>query len=111
MIGHHPLYTGGEHGRSQRNYYYLANLFDEFAVDLYICGHDHDLQLHDTQRGWLQLVSGAGSKLRSVKWISTTMFAEATSGFARIVLTPEQLGIEIHSTEKLLFSHSQPARV
>lgn len=110
VIGHHPLYSGGEHGRSRRNYNQLAKLFDKFDIDLYICGHDHDLQLHDTQRGWLHLVSGSGSKLRTVSWVQTSLFAKAASGFAKIVLTPTNLGIEIHSTDELLFSHSQPAR-
>ena len=105
VVGHHPLYTGGEHGRSRRNYNHLASLFDEFQIDLYICGHDHDLQLHDTGRGWLHLVTGAGSKLRSVSWVRTTMFAKAASGFAKIILTSDQLGIEIYGTDQLLYSH------
>ncbi len=105
VIGHHPLFTGGEHGCSRRNYRQLVPLFDEFQIDLYICGHDHDLQLHDTGRGWLHLVSGSGSKLRSVRWVETTLFAEAASGFARIAVTPERLAIEIFATDGLRFSH------
>ena len=111
VVGHHPLYSGGEHGSSRRNYRNLAKLFDRYSVDLYVCGHDHDLQLHDTGRGWLHLISGAGSKLRSVNWVRTTMFAEASSGFARVSLTRTNLAIEIYSTEKLLFSHQQPPRM
>ena len=110
VVGHHPLYTGGEHGRSRRNYRHVAPLLDKFEVDLYICGHDHDLQLHDTQRGWLHLVTGAGSKLRSVRWMDTTLFAEATSGFARILLTPQRLTIEFFATDGLRFSHEMSKR-
>ena len=111
VVGHHPLFSGGEHGSSRRNYRQLAKLFDRHSIDLYICGHDHDLQLHDTGRGWLHLISGAGSKLRTVQWVRTTMFAQAASGFARISLSPEQMGIEIFSTEQLLYSHIQPSKV
>ena len=107
VIGHHPLYTGGEHGRSQRNFKHLSRLFDQFQIDLYICGHDHDLQLHDTGKGWLHLVSGAGSKLRSVNWVQTTLFAQAASGFAKVTLNADRLAVEMFSTEKLLYVHQQ----
>lgn len=106
VVGHHPLFTGGEHGRSHRNFKHLAEMFDRNGVDLYICGHDHDLQLHDTGRGWLHIVSGAGSKLRSVRWTDTTMFAKASPGFFRISLRPDLLGIEAFSHKELLYSHS-----
>ena len=110
VVGHHPLFTGGEHGRSRRNYRHLVPILDKHQIDLYICGHDHDLQLHDTGRGWLHLVSGAGSKLRSVSWVDTTLFAKADSGFARVRLTGETLGIEIFGTTGLLFSHEKPLK-
>ncbi|MEM9410920.1 MAG: metallophosphoesterase [Planctomycetota bacterium] len=105
VIGHHPLYSGGEHGRSRRNYHQLAGLFEKHQIDLYICGHDHDLQLHDTGRGWLHLISGAGSKLRSVHWVDTTMFAQASPGFAKITLDETRLAIELFSPDGLLFNH------
>ena len=110
VIGHHPLFTGGEHGPSRRNYRHLVPVLDRHRIDLYICGHDHDLQLHDTKRGWLHLVSGAGSKLRSVAWTDTTLFAQASSGFAKVSLTAKQLGIEIFGTDRLLFSHQTVAK-
>ena len=110
VIGHHPLFTGGEHGRSRRNYRHLVPVLDKHQIDLYICGHDHDLQLHDSGRGWLHLVSGAGSKLRSVSWVSTTLFAQAQSGFARVSLMKGELGIEMFGTEGLLYSHRCSAK-
>ena len=110
VIGHHPLFSGGEHGPSRRNYRNLVPILDKHKIDLYICGHDHDLQLHDTGRGWLHLVSGAGSKLRTVSWISTTQFAQATPGFVRVSLTSDTLGIEIFGVDGLLFSHESPAK-
>ena len=105
VVGHHPLFSGGEHGPSRRNYRHLVPILDKHKIDLYMCGHDHDLQLHDTGRGWLHLVSGAGSKLRSVSWISTTQFAQAAAGFARLSLTSDSLGIEIFGIGGLLYSH------
>ena len=107
VVGHHPLYTGGEHGRSLENYRHLAKLFDQFQVDLYICGHDHDLQLHDTGRGWLHLVTGAGSRLRSVNWVATTLFAAASSGFCKVTLNPLAMSIEIFSADELIFSYQK----
>ncbi len=107
VVGHHPLYSGGEHGRSRRNYRALSPLLEEYEVDLYICGHDHDLQLHDTGRGWLHLISGSGSKLRSVRWVDTTLFARAESGFARVNLTPQRLSVEVFGINGLLFTHEK----
>lgn len=110
VVGHHPLFTGGEHGRSHRNYRQLVGLFDQFKIDMYVCGHDHDLQLHDTGRGWLHLVTGAGSKLRSVNWVPTTLFAQAASGFSKVTLNRDKMAVEIFTTDGLAFCHQQNAK-
>jgi len=93
VVGHHPILSGGRHGPSQAVACHLIPLFEEFDVDLYISGHDHDLRLLDSNRGWWQLVTGAGSKLRSVSWIDATLFAKAIPGFAWIVITADKMEI------------------
>lgn len=70
VVGHHTIFSSGVHGRTnnatQTRVRELLPLFRRDQVDLYICGHDHDLELlGELQRGAtsdpLFLVSGAGS--------------------------------------------------
>jgi len=70
VVGHHTIFSSGVHGRTnnatQTRVRDLLPLFRQDHVDLYICGHDHDLELlGELQRGPksdpLFLVSGAGS--------------------------------------------------
>ncbi len=105
VAGHHPIVSGGEHGGSVEAHRLLAPLFEKYGVDLYMSGHDHDLQLHDSAKGWLQLVSGAGAQLRTVHWLESTLFAEATPGFAWLLLTPDEMAIEIIGADGHEYTH------
>jgi tartrate-resistant acid phosphatase type 5 len=61
--GHHPIVSSGYHGHFPRNQHLrmvtLDPLMRHAKVDLYICGHDHHLELIDGQPRLL--ISGAGS--------------------------------------------------
>jgi tartrate-resistant acid phosphatase type 5 len=70
VVGHHTIFSSGVHGRTnnatQTRVRALLPLLRENHVDLYICGHDHDMELlGELQRGPksdpLFLISGAGS--------------------------------------------------
>jgi acid phosphatase len=62
-IGHHPLLSSGYHGRfsraEHRRMMRLIPAMREADIDLYICGHDHHLELIDARPR--MLISGAGS--------------------------------------------------
>jgi acid phosphatase len=62
-VGHHPIVSSGYHGHFPRNQHLrmvtLDPLMRRAKVDLYICGHDHHLELIDANPRLL--VSGAGS--------------------------------------------------
>lgn len=111
VAGHHPAITGGQHEVDERIGRVLPPLFEEFDVDLYLSGHDHDLQMLDSGQGWKQIVSGAGSKLRSTSWIDETMFAKATPGFCWLLIEEDQLAVSFFSTGQRLFTHLLPIRV
>ena len=87
VIGHHPILSGGEHGADPNVSQWLRPIFAEAGVHLYISGHDHDLQLHRSDAGWLQLVCGSGCSVRDTRWIDSTLFAKAEPGFAWVVAT------------------------
>lgn len=63
VVGHHPAYSGGEHGNNQEIIDMLTPIFESFNVDFYLTGHDHDLQ-HLRANGIDYIVSGAGSTVR-----------------------------------------------
>lgn len=44
VIGHHPVYSNGPHGDNRTLIRDWDPLFREHKVDLYLSGHDHDLQ-------------------------------------------------------------------
>jgi len=81
VVGHHPLYSGGEHGDNGELIAQLEPALDGARVDAYIAGHDHTLEhllapppAPPAAAGALQppppagavqyIISGAGSRLR-----------------------------------------------
>jgi predicted phosphodiesterase len=80
-FGHHPWLSNGAHGNAKPKRYgplekLLCNRFD-----LYLAGHDHDLQLLAPQCGVTMVVSGAGSKLRPAGNGPNTQFSDSMPGF------------------------------
>jgi acid phosphatase len=110
VVGHHPAITGGRHEVSETIRSVLPPLLEKYGVDLYLSGHDHDLQLNDSHQGWLQIVSGAGSKLRSTHWIPETIYARATPGFCWLFFRDGELCISYYSSDARLLTHRVRAR-
>jgi len=95
VFGHHPMLSHGRHGENQAVSGKIVPLLERFDVDLYVSGHDHDLQLLDSGRGWLQVVSGSGSSTRDTRYGEDTLFASASPGYARVDLGKNSMWIEI----------------
>ncbi len=66
VFGHHPIYSAGLHGVLPHMEKLLMPLL-EGKADMYVCGHDHNLQLLRTQRGLPLMVSGSAGEER-VSW-------------------------------------------
>lgn len=66
VYGHHPVYSNGEHGERTgtlpriRNY--LLPLLEKHKVDVYLAGHDHDLEALEPEDGVHFFVSGAAGR-------------------------------------------------
>ncbi len=86
VVGHHPLASGGPKRLSTTLRRILLPLFARHDVGLYLSGHNHSLELLDPERGWLQVVSGAGSQSSHVPSTQHTLFRYGHGGFVRIVL-------------------------
>ena len=81
VVGHHPIYSGGEHGDSEDLKVAFLPLFMRYGVDAYIAGHDHTL-IHLAANGTQFVVSGAGSKIRdNTIWTNETRFFADVAGF------------------------------
>lgn len=95
VIGHHPIYTGGEHGDTPYLVEHILPLLKKYKVQAYFNGHDHDLQ--HLQAGAVNLFcSGGGSKPRAkIKELPQTKFAKGCSGFAAVSLQPDKMDVQM----------------
>ena len=95
VIGHHPVYSSSPfHGNSPELIEVFEPLFETYKVDVYLCGHEHDLQLHQPEGHTHYLVSGAGSEIRETGRQPFTCFSASASGFAVLTLRNDRLRIE-----------------
>lgn len=94
VAGHHPVVSSGGHGPTRELARTLRPLLERHGVDAYLSGHDHDLELLRTGAQWIQVVSGAGSTTRNVRWSEETSFADARPGFVRLSVRPDELWVE-----------------
>jgi tartrate-resistant acid phosphatase type 5 len=101
VVGHHPIYSGGEHGDTRELIKKILPLLHEYKVQAYFNGHDHDLQ--HLQAGQVNLFdSGAGSQFRPTKKTAHTKFARACSGFTTVALQPDQMDVRMIDTRGTL---------
>lgn len=107
VIGHHPIISDVKrksrqsHPSLYANYKTLENIIVNHA-HLYICGHDHSLQIHElgtfeTGHGPLQIISGSGGATHTIKKYhhSDAIYRAAprSHGYMRIKLSKEALEI------------------
>ena len=108
VVGHHPIYSGGEHGDTAELIENILPLLHEHKVQAYFNGHDHDLQ--HLQAGAVNLFdSGAGSQVRETSITSHTKFAKSCSGFTAVNLQADKMIVRmIDSKGTLLYTATVP---
>lgn len=109
VIAHHPLYSSNpRHGNSERLINLLKPKLEKYGVQLYLSGHDHDLQ-HQKPPGTVDyLISGAGSQTRRSKENLTSKFSQQVSGFAALRLTADSLHLHfIDYTGNTIYSYGR----
>lgn len=96
VVGHHPIWSGGEHGSTAVLIERLRPILERRGVAAYVNGHDHDLQ--HIRRGALDCIcSGGGSALRPTRMIEGSLFAQSLGGFALFRAERDALGFEFVS--------------
>jgi tartrate-resistant acid phosphatase type 5 len=95
VIAHHPLYTDGPHGDHPVLIRDWDPLFQKYRVDVYMAGHDHDLQhLEFEGHPTSHFLSGsAGADLYSLKIKPEQRgpYAQKIYGFSHISVTAQQM--------------------
>jgi len=92
VVGHHPVYSGGEHGGSAELVDKLDPILQRYRVPLYVNGHDHDLQ-HVLHGATHYVCTGAGSKMRKDCPIEGADFCSLQSGFTAMSVTRTTLKV------------------
>lgn len=87
MIGHPPLYSYGYHGEDILMQDLLENVLEESDIDLYISGHDHDLQHLKSDGITNFFISGSAAKTRDTDTGELSLFSSSEHGFLTIQLS------------------------
>ena len=97
VMGHHPIFSNGPHGDHEILIADWEPLLRKHKVDLYLAGHDHDLQHLEFEGHPTSFVcSGAGgADLYDLKIQESQRgpFAEKVYGFSHLEVTPQQMTI------------------
>lgn len=89
VCGHHPIWSGGNHGDTAELKERLLPVLRRHKVQLYACGHDHHPQVY-VREGLTEVISGNASQIRSVKATEGSVFQDRYLGFAELTLGAER---------------------
>jgi hypothetical protein len=81
VYGHHPIYSEGQHEDNNDKIAQLLPVLKDRA-DVYLAGHDHDMQHLKPEGGLHFFVAGSGGKLRTIEPGPRSLFAKSAHGFA-----------------------------
>ena len=110
VVGHHPVFSNGSHGDTRSLVDHLDPLLRRHRVDLYLCGHDHDLQhIEFKHHPTSFVVSGAGgARAREIRERKRGAFAKSVYGFTHLEVASDRLtvrhvdanGAQLHAFSK-----------
>jgi hypothetical protein len=99
VYGHHPIYSGGEHGDNATLIEKLLPVLKGKA-DAYLAGHDHDLQHLKPEDGLHFFINGAGGAvLRPSPPGERTIFSLSANGFATLEADAWKLEVKFFRTD------------
>jgi predicted MPP superfamily phosphohydrolase len=108
VVGHHPFYSSTPARAKERSDLSaeLLKLFQRHKPDLYLSGHDHDLQLiKSPELKTFQVISGGGNNSRAGVATENHLFLGSSVGFTALELKKDSFKIEfINENSSTLFS-------
>ncbi len=99
VYGHHPIYSAGQHKDNQR---LIERLLPELKgrVDVFLAGHDHDLQHLKPEGGVHFFVNGGGgARVRKIEPNARSLFAHSAYAFATIEADARALAVKFIGTD------------
>ena len=107
VYGHHPIYSAGTHGDNNGLIRRLLPLLKDRA-DIYLAGHDHDLEHLKPEGGLHFFISGGGGAgIRQPKPDPRCLFAKGVHGFTVLEADMTALKVSfIGADNALLYSYT-----
>lgn len=100
VTGHHPLRSYGHYKDQDHLLKHLKPILDKHAVQLYCCGHEHDLQIIRNPRDrFTCLVSGGGGGSRETSRGQDSVVAHSGGGFALVQVVNNGLTITVYDAD------------
>jgi hypothetical protein len=98
VYGHHPIYSAGAHSDNAKLIEDLLPLLKD-RVDIYLAGHDHDMQhLKPENKVHFFVAGGAGAGLRKPKPGPRSLFAQGVHGFSVLEASDKELTVRFLNT-------------
>ena len=98
VYGHHPFKSDGEHGDdryTEKLRHVLLPILKAGAADVYLSGHDHDMQYLKPEGNLHVFISGGGGKgHRSLRPLFHRLWGRSTYGFTVLEAEKEKLSVE-----------------
>ncbi len=98
VYGHHPVYSDGHHGDDKRLIAKLLPILKKYKVDLYLAGHEHDMQHHQRDGMSFVIVGAGGKDVRDVFKLRAE-YAASQHGFLDLTATPEKLDWKLRGVD------------
>ena len=101
VVGHHPVFSASpKHGNTPELIKKFKPLFDKYNVDIYFCGHDHDMQhLKPAGSKVDYIVTGSGGETRKTGKDENSLFSLSESGFTLISINGKELTLYFINTK------------
>jgi acid phosphatase len=93
VFAHHVLYSYGHYGNNRKLIAVLEKRFIRGGVDLFLSGHEHQLQILKSLSGISYMTSGAGSRPRKAECGERTVYATGTPGFLAFEISKNRLNV------------------
>jgi tartrate-resistant acid phosphatase type 5 len=113
VMGHHPVYSDGPHGDHPVLVRDWDPLFRKYKVDLYLAGHDHDLQHLEFENHPTSffLSGGGGADLYNLKIDPSKRgpYAQKVYGFSHLSVSEKEMRLRhLDSDGRLLHGFTKP---
>ena len=107
VYGHHPIFSGGAYEDRPDLIEKLLPILRNRA-DVYLCGHDHNLQaLRPEGNLHFYIAGGGGAGLYELRPYERSLFATSMNGFAVLDADPQQLNVSlVDGTGKTVYTET-----